>query len=181
MTDGSGLLPLPSLAASVCPKRASRCPTAQMTGLMCAAVWILAYTCMVFAFGSPEIHDEVPLAPPVSWKQSVPPIYKQALALNRYPALITFATGKKYGAAQVHFFANSFQRWAPWEAKIVFFTDDGLVPAGFTVPRPENVIFVNASAVDISVAPENATKLPVIRRFFIYKAWLESHAANFST
>jgi hypothetical protein len=118
---------------------------------------------------------------PRSWeKEDKTPFYKHPHSANQTPVLLTFATG--YGAAQLHFFANSFQRWAPWEAKLVFFTEDGLVPVGLVVPRPENVIFVKTSSIILPHnTPSNVTELPVIHRFFLYKTWLENHASDYST
>ena len=161
--------------------------TVTRMALVLLMMWVLVYTYMGLRmhegsaprYTTLEGTEEVTLANPVGWKQDKPPLYKQALESNRCPVLITFATGKNYGPEQIHFFANSFQRWAPWEAKIVFFTDDGLVPSSFTVPRPHMIMFVNASAVPITRT--NHTVIPVIRRFFIYEAWLKEHANEFSS
>jgi len=106
---------------------------------------------------------------------------KTQRASGRHPVLMAYATG--YKPELIHFFVNSYQRWAQWDAYLVLFTDDGKPPKHLTCPRPDMVEFVAADSVPIpkgaqqvemKIEQDTLTKEAVVKRYKVYKSWLEA-------
>jgi hypothetical protein len=92
------------------------------------------------------------------------------------PLLLAYADGGVANVQQLSFYLSSFQRWAPQDALTVLFTTKAMIDqqGNLSYPYRDRVELNDAHILDCAVA-----KRAVIRRFVVFRDWLQNHKEHF--